>query len=212
MDKLKNVEGASIAPERATTAGETSPKYTSVGGVPLAPEVIVRGGTMSMRQEAQIRKNEDDANRRRAYQDRQQEVARTQNGPNTVASIHQKRLITEDSPRLALWYRKYDQYCLSEITMVNPPGTVGMEPMFTLVCARCLERGVPQGQAQLQVLNSNRRFSVDDTKRGPKKIHSSGIPQVVQICGTVTVEETIRCGAAGCGWAVKITDSKVEEV
>lgn len=187
------------------------PKYTRVGGVPVAPEVIVRGGTMSMRQEALIRQTEAEANKRRSHQDQQQQIAGMRQGPGSVASLHSKKLITEDSPRLALWYRKHDQYCASEITMVTTPTGV-MEPMFTLVCARCLERGVPQGQAQLQVRQSNRKFSIDDTQRGPKKIHVAGVPHVLQICGTVTVEDRIRCGAAGCGWTVRITDSKVEEV
>lgn len=164
---------------------------------------------MSSSLERNIKASEADANQRRAQQDQAQRIAAQQQGPGSIASLRSRKLITADSPRLTLWYRKHDQYCLSEITSV-PNGTGGIEMMFTLVCTKCLERGVPQGQAQLQVRESNKKFSIDDTKRGAQQIHVGGIPQVVQRCGTVTVEETVRCGH--CGWAVKIVDSNVEEV
>lgn len=188
---------------------ETKPNYAQAGGVPVAPQVLIRGGTMSSRQTNKMRQDEVDANRRRALQDQQQQIAGSQQGAGGVAALRSRKLITQDSPRLVLWYKKHDQYCLSEITMV--PGTSGgLEPMFTLVCTRCLERGVPQGQAQLQVRNSNRSFAIDDTKRGPQTIHEGNVPRVVMSCGTVTVNDTVRCG--NCGWAVKIVDSRVEEV
>lgn len=184
------------------------PKYTNLGGA--APQVIVKGGTMSSRQTLEVQKAEADANFRRGKQDQQRNIASTQHGPGSVATLRSRKLITQDSPRLVLWYKKHDQYCLSEITMVAKEDGQGMEPMFTLVCTRCLERGLPQGQTQLQVRNSNRKFSIDDTKRGPQRVEFGTTVQVVQRCGTVTVEDTVRCSA--CGWAVRIVDSKVEEV
>ena len=187
---------------------KSKPNFTRVGG--MAPQVIVRGGTMSSRQTNEMKQFEANSDQRRAQQERQQQIASAQHGPGSVASMRSRRLITQDSPRLVLWYKKHDQYCLSEITLVAKPGGGGMETMFTLVCTRCLERGVPQGQAQLQIRESHRSFSVDNTKGGPKRIEFGGMSQVVQQCGTVTVEDTVRCAA--CGWAVKIIDSKVEEV
>jgi hypothetical protein len=187
---------------------EKQPKFTRVGG--LSPQVFVRGGTMSSKQSNDIAQFEANSNQRRAQQAQQQQIASAQHGPGSVASLRSRKLITQDSPRLVLWYKKHNQYCLSEITTVAKPSGDGMEMMFTLVCTRCLERRVPQGQAQLQIRESNRKFSIDDTKRGPKRVEFGTSVQVVQQCGTVTVEETVRCGA--CGWAVRIVDSKVEEV
>lgn len=184
------------------------PKFTRAGG--MAPQVIVRGGTMSSRQENDMKAFEANSNQRRAQQDQQQQIAAGQHGPGSVASMRSRQLITQDSPRLVLWYKKHDQYCLSEITLVAKPGGGGMETMFTLVCTRCLERGVPQGQAQLQIRESNRSFSIDDTKQGPKRVEFGSMSQVVQQCGTVTVKETVRCSA--CSAAYRIVDSKVEEV
>lgn len=163
---------------------------------------------MSSRETHRIAKEEAEANQRRGGQEQQRQIAAGQHGPGSVASMRSRKLITEDSPRLVLFYRKHEQYCLSEITMV--PNGSSLEPMFTLVCTGCLLRGVPQGQAQLQVRSSNRKFSIDDSKRGPQKIHEGGVPRIVQSCGTVTVEEKVRCGS--CGWTVRIVDSKVEEV
>lgn len=165
---------------------------------------------MSSALTTQIQKDEADANRRRSLQDRQRQIAGNAHAPGSVASLRSKKLITEDSPRLVLWYRKYDQYCLSEITMVAMPEGGGMEPMFTMVCTTCIRRNVPQGQAQLQIRNSNRAFSLDETKRGPKKVEFGQTAQIVQQCGTVTVEDAVRCG--NCGQRYRIVDSKVEEV
>lgn len=184
------------------------PKFTRVGG--FAPQVLVRGGTMSSKQTNDIARFEANSNQRRSQQEQQKQIASAQHGPGSVASLRSRRLITQDSPRLVLWYKKHEQYCLSEITTVARSSGVGMEMMFTLVCTKCLERGVPQGQAQLQIRESHRNFSIDDTKRGPKRVEFGSVNQVVQQCGTVTVEDTVRCGA--CGWAVRIVDSKVEEV
>lgn len=185
------------------------PNFSSVGGVPLAPTVFVKGGTLSSRQTQQIQQAEHDANQRRAQQDAEMAKAAQPLGPGTVGSLRSRRMITEDSPRLVLWYRKHEQECVSEITMV--PGSSGqLDPMFTLVCTKCLERGLPQGQAQLQVRNEHREFSIDHTQRGPKRVFFGNTPKIVHICGTVTVKDKVRCGA--CGWTVRIVDSKVEEV
>jgi hypothetical protein len=185
------------------------PKFTSVGGVPLAPTVFVKGGTLSSSQTNQIKQAEHEANQRRAKQDQEMAAAAQPMGPGSIGSLRSRKLVTEDSPRLVLWYRKQEQECVSEITMV--PGSSGqLDPMFTLVCTKCLERGLPQGQAQLQVRNEHREFSIDHTKRGPKRVFFGNVPKVVNICGTVTVKDKVRCGA--CGWTVRIIDSKVEEV
>lgn len=165
---------------------------------------------MSSAQTTRIAKDEADANRRRDVQDRQRQISNAHHAPGSVASLRSKKLISEESPRLVLWYRKYDQFCLSEITMVAAESGNGLEPMFTMVCTTCLSRGVPQGQAQLQVRNSNRAFSIDNTQRGPKQVQFADTMTVVEQCGTVTVEEAIRCG--DCGQRYRVVDSKVEEV
>lgn len=185
-----------------------TPKFSLAGGV--APEVIVRGGTMSGRETNRIAAEEHAAEERRAFEAQKQQIAQTEHGPGSMASMRSKKLITQDSPRLVLWYRKHEQNCLSEITMVAGPK--GLEPMFTMVCTKCLERGVPQGQAQLQVRSSHRSFAVDDTKAGPQRVEFGSTWQIVQVHGTVTVHDIIRCPEAGCGGAYKITDSRVEEV
>lgn len=179
------------------------PKLSSV------PTVILKGGTLSSKQTNEIKQAEHEANQRRAQQDQQMAAAAQPLGPGAVGSMRSRRMITQDSPRLVLWYKKHEQECVSEITMVA--GSAGvMDPMFTLVCTKCLERGLPQGQAQLQVRNENRKFSIDHTTRGPKKVFFGSTSQIVQICGTVTVEDKVRCPS--CGWTVRIVDSKVEEV
>jgi len=179
----------------------------------IQPTVIVKDGTVSSREEHRIKAQEHDAERRRKHQD--QQVAMSNQGVGAdggVARLGNQNMINQSSPRLVLWYQKQQIECLSEITMVA--GAAGqLEPMFTLVCPKCLERRVPQGQAQLQVRNSHRAFSVDTSKGGPRQVHIGGGQQhIVMEHGKVSVNDIVRCSNTGCGWAVRITDSVVSEV
>lgn len=178
------------------------------------PTLIVKDGTRSSREDNRIRKLEADAERRRRHQDTQARMSHQGVGADgSVARLGNRRMVTQDSPSLLLRYKKGDLECKSEITMVQSPGGVGMEPMFTLVCPRCIERGTPQGQAQLQVRNSHRKFDVDTSKAGPQRVHvGNGVNQILMVHGTVTVHDVVRCSNTGCGWRARITDSIVTEV
>lgn len=191
------------------------PKYTSIGGVPIStgPTVIVKDGTVSSREESRIKESEADANRRRSHQDAQRMLSSMQLGPNNVARLGNRQLVTQDSPCLVLFYRKLQQHCISELTMVNRPLNEGggLEMMFTLVCPKCLARGVPQGQAQLQVRNSHRQFDVDTSKSKVRRIETGTEVLLKHQHGTVTVKDKVRCSNTGCGWTCRIIDSVVDE-
>jgi hypothetical protein len=186
---------------------------------PTGPTVIMKGGTSSSRYDKEIRLRQADAERRRALEAKRFEAARTaRNAPApTTARIGSHSLINQSSPRLVLYYMNKDgtvrQECKSEITMIAGQNAGEMDTLFALVCPACLARGVPQGEVQIMVRNSHRRFEIDERKKGVVMLRDpfTGAPDPVIVCGTVTVQDTVRCSNYNCNWAVKIGDSKVWE-
>lgn len=176
------------------------------------PTILVKDGVMSSQFENDMKQREQDAQRRRQHQDQQYKMSQQRVGADGgIARLGSSRMITQDAPHLVLYYRKYDQECVSEITMVPKPGSPEMELMFTLVCIKCLNRKISQGEAQLMVRQSHRNFWIDDRahNRMPVKLSNGAL---VNPAGKVTVADVVRCTNTGCGWAVKIIDSVVDEV
>jgi hypothetical protein len=190
-------------------------KQFKVGGVG-APTIIMKGGTTSSRYDNEMAKKQADADKRRQHQDTQMAIAQKQSGADgSVARLGSHRMIGNDSPRLVLQYLNRDrsirQECISEITHVNGAKPGELDMMFSLVCPKCIERGLPQGECQLFVKNSHRKFHLDTRKAGPRRVESAFGVQLVLVCGTVTVDDIIRCSNFNCTWSVRIDDSKVVE-
>jgi len=186
---------------------------------PTGPTVIMKGGTSSSKYDKEVRLREADAKRRRDLEARRFAAVRNSHKSQqpTTARMGSHSLINQSSPRLVLYYLNKDgsvrQECKSEITMIGGPTPGEMDTIFALVCPACLARGVPQGEAQIMVRNSHRKFDIDDRKKGVVVLRDpfTGAPDPVIVCGTVTVHDTIRCSNYNCNWAVKIGDSKVRE-
>lgn len=188
---------------------------SSIGASKLT--VIVKGGTTSSAYDKERAEQKRITELGRAQQDKQQAAAAFGTGMTskgfTSAHLTSLRMMDSGSPRLVLYYLNRDksirQECVAELVM-TPDG----DSLFTLVCPKCLERGEPHGSAQVMVRHSHRKFHLDQRKLGTVVMLDDpfGKPFQVRICGTVTCEETLRCSNVGCSWAVKIMDSKVEEV
>jgi hypothetical protein len=191
-------------------------KPMAVGGV--APTVFMKGGSTSAAYDKEMAKKRADAEARRAHQDRQMGLSQqstTLGGPAEVARLGSHRMITNDSPRLLLRYLNRDksvrQECISEITHIGGQAPGDVDTMFSLVCPKCLERGLPQGEAQLFVRNSHRKFHLDSRKAGPRVVDTPYGREVVLVCGDVTVDDIVRCSNFNCDWAVRIDNSNVQE-
>jgi hypothetical protein len=189
------------------------------GGVPT---ILVKGGTTSSSYDKEMALRRADAERRRAFQDAQAAVARN-NGLSregfSIARLGSARMITQETPRLVLYYMNADktvrQECKSEITFYEDPTRPGaMDMMFAMVCPRCLERGIAEGESQMLIRSSHRKFWIDERLKGSVVALRDpwGNPDPVIICGTVTVQDVVRCSNHNCNYAVRIQDSKVYEV
>jgi len=195
-----------------------APKYEF--GVPV---VIVKGGTSTGAYDREREKRKADAEMRRAQLDEQMAAGRQgatvdQSG-FTLARLGSARMVTEHSPRLVLYYMNRDhtvrQECKSEITTTeHPTDPARLDMTFALVCPRCLERGEPQGESQMLVRESHRKFWIDERTKGSVIALRDpwGNLDPVIICGTVTVQDIVRCKNYNCNYAVRINDSKVYEV
>lgn len=176
----------------------------------LAPMGLVRGGTTSSRYDQCIAERTADAEARRAHEDR---IAAAVEGgeEGVIARVGACNFVTAISPKLVLQYMNRDgsvrQECLSEITMY-PVADGTLDLMFTLVCPKCLERGLPSGECQVMVRNSHRKFHRDERKKGVIVVETVDGPLVVHRDCTVTCDDIIRCSNVYCNWAVRIDDSK----
>lgn len=192
-------------------------KASPPANAPTAPEIIVRGGTTSARYDQEMARRRLDAERRRRLEDRRHVQARAgaQMTPEgfTVARIGQRGISTE-SPRLVLNYLNKDktirQQAIGEITQLAMPSGE-LATMFTMVCPACVSRGVPQAEAQMMINDKHRKFYLDERKRGPVRLDTPDGPLVVIICGTVSVDDRIRCNNVNCGYSCRINDSNVYE-
>jgi hypothetical protein len=203
-----------------------SGQVTAIGGVPIA---IVKGGTTSSRYDRELQRREADAERRRKHEDRVRQIVATQEGG--VARLGVTSFM-RDMPRVVFFYMNRDgtvrQECVSEINFTEGPTQGSVDMFFTLICPRCLERGVPAGDAQLKVHNSHRKFFLREERHTVKLgIHNSvvlgrgeivdlrtpdGDPWTVVVCGSISVQDILRCSNYNCNWAVRIDESRVYEV
>jgi hypothetical protein len=189
-----------------------------IGGVPLG---IVKGGTTSFRYDQEMKKKAAEAEARRNAEEERFQAARegvqgTEEGL-VAARLGNYSMVNNTTPRLVLFYMNKDgsirQECKSEITMLPDPLGGPLDMMFALVCPKCLERGLPQGECQIMVRNSHRKFWLDTTKAGVIVLRDpfAGVPDPVIVSGTVTVEDRVKCSNYNCTWSVKIDNSKVWE-
>ena len=187
---------------------------STVGPSPLT--VIVKGGTTTSAYDKDRAMREHQSELGRQHQAKQEQSARIGTGMTKDGFVHSKltslRMMDNGSPRVVFYYLNKDksvrQECVGEIVM-TPDG----DELFTLVCPKCLERKESHGSSQIMVKKSHRKWFLDMRKQGTMVtlVDPYGQPFNVKICGTVWVDDIIRCSNVGCDWAVRIGDSKVEE-
>lgn len=184
-----------------------------------APLVIVKDGTTSTAQDRLNHEQRSDAEARRQADDAQRARAdgvKLDDSGFTIHRLGSLNLVDGDSPKLVLHYMNPDgtvrQDCESEITQeLGADGT--LVTMFAMVCPKCVARGVAMGHAQMLIRDTHRRFDLDVRKAGPVVVeYAWGFRKQVVVAGTVTCHDVIKCDAAGCGYRVRIDDSKVWEV
>lgn len=175
--------------------------------------VMMKGGTTSSRYDRERQRLEAQGKQGREHQDKQMQAAnagvmQTDQGL-AIASMRSMNLQQQGAPLLVLQYLNADksvhQECVSEV-VIDADG----DTSFVMVCPKCVARGEPMGLAQVMVRKSHRKFELDTRRAGELvKVESNGRPAMVRICGTVTVDDTIRCAGHLCDWTVKVIDSKV---
>jgi hypothetical protein len=186
-----------------------------MGGVPIG---LVRGGTTTSSYDKLVASQEQDAKRRRAGQDAMYAVRARRRRLGEMVRLGSLSFVNQTTPRLVLNYLNADrtvrQQCVSELTLIPAADRPNEWVLtFTLVCPRCVARGVPQGQAQMFVRDEHRKFWIDERKKGTVQVeYAWGWREAIYIAGTVTVQDIIRCDNYNCNYAVHIEDSNVLEV
>ena len=187
----------------------------SIAGVPIG---IVKGGTTSAAYDREMEARKQDAERRRAHQDQVRSIGTTHKHVDDLARLGSTQLVGTDSPRLVLHYMNADgsirQDCKAELTMVpKRDDPTKLEMMFAMVCPRCVERGVAQGESQMMIRESHRKFHVDERTKGQVVMleYAWGLRERVIIAGTVSVDDEVKCDNYNCTFKCRIDQSKVWE-
>lgn len=206
----------------------TLPTGGTIDAPAKAPMGIVVGGTMSSGREREIAEHEYRAELGRKKQDQMYALSQQGFHRGGLARVTSMALMDRGSPKLVLRYmtsvrdKSVRQDCIAEIMNEFKDGEP--DPFFMMVCVKCLERHVPHGQCQMKIQNSHRRFHLDSrpfpegVAGKTEKLFVVGEnpgepdrPVWVMLAGTVTVDDIVRCNN-GCGYAVRIEQSKVWEV
>ena len=217
-EEITKVEVPAPTPSspEATIAPEVAPPPTyDFGGVPT---VIMRGGTVSLRQETEWAKHRAEADQRRAIDDEQrrtQGARQTAEGFEVSQQLSMGKMVNSLSPKLVLHYMNRDgsvyQDCESEITQIpDETNASKMITMFAMVCPRCVSRGRPQGLSQMLIRDSHRKFYIDDRKKGPQPLMDAwGMRKQIIVAGTVSCDDIIKCTSEGCDYRCRINNSEV---
>jgi hypothetical protein len=191
----------------------------SFKGIPIkAPEVFVKGGTTSSRYDNLQAEKAANAEARRKHEDALAQLVDDAPNDGAIARTGSQRMVTAESPKLVLRYLNRDgsirQECISEITFFPVPNSLigEIDQMFTLVCPRCLERGIVSGESQLMIQSRHRKWHLDERHRMLVPVETPDGPIIVHQAGTVTCDDIIRCSNFNCTWAVRIDNSNVREV
>lgn len=224
------------AAESAPVATETKPSSAehaqglgipSVGSpptlsVPMAAFVRGGGAVMSTSEWDSIQRFEQDAERRRDVAAMEKKIAKIpiEHGGGR---IYEHRLTSapeiEQGYVLLEWVNgrneKTGLQCLADVQAITAhanekaaqSANEQVELQLVLVCPRCKERGIPQGQCQLAVRQSNRSWHLDQRHAG-EIIAFEGA--VYRSAGRVVDSEPIRCPR--CAWRARIHNNMVREV
>jgi hypothetical protein len=186
----------------------------TVFGLPQA--MFVKGGTTSMAHDRMVAEQEADAERRRSVQDAERQAASLpiedgggklySNNLSGNAGVSPKVLLRYLTQGGEERYESGDRLeCLADIM-------VGLDPLkpaeltLILVCPRCKTQK-PQGQCQIQVRQSNRRWELDPRTQGEPILFEGS---VYVSAGMVMESERFSC--PDCGWAARIDKNRVRPV
>jgi hypothetical protein len=180
---------------------------------PKAPTTIMRGATLSSREEQQNAEFMEDTRRRWAERDADSALARS--------SVHggfagEKVLDLGQPGTSAVAFVGYCiqndevQYMQLDVTMMMDDK--GMPDMaFVFVCPGCIALGYHPTQAQVVVRNSNRKWNLDTKSQGEVFVDETD-GRAYTLAGKVYCEEKCRCPRPNCGAVYRFGDWSPKDV
>jgi hypothetical protein len=220
--KTKVDEGAAapviVTPEQAA-AEEAAPQFLFGRRI----EGFVRGGTHTSGHDQMMAERVADAERRRdeAAAERREALNPTE---GAVAQLQTNNLALNPQAEAAYVLLKYctpsgevkhangdEVYCLADIVMAD--GTTNL--CVILVCLSCKSRGDHQGECQLRILQSNRKWYLDTRGWDGASAsfpHLAGQPFLFEgkpyrSAGVIMESERFSC--PNCGWSARIDKNRV---
>jgi len=220
----QQVDDAAPTPEPAPAAPEEGPR--EIMGLPV--DMFVKGGTTSMRHDRMVQQEEAEAERRRDEHDAMKRMAQVpvdQGGAMMFNNQLQPNPqgVPMETPKVELVYLtaggepEYNKgkplKCLADIL-------VGMDPAhpeeltLVLVCPSC-ETRMPQGQCQIQLRQTNRKWELDTRAAGTlilweEEVGNRKVVRTYRSAGVVMESERFTCPR--CPWSARIDKNRVRPV
>lgn len=179
-----------------------------------APTVIMKGGTLSSRDDREIEAFMADTRERWAARD--EERAQAQSNPRDGFAAEKVHDLGQPgtSAVAVLGYKTG----VNDIVVYMQADVVAMQDIygapdmaFIFVCPRCVERGIPQTMCQITVRNSNRKWHLDTKSQGKMFVdEKSG--QAYRLAGKIYCEEKCRCPRAGCDGVYQFGDWGAKDI
>ena len=194
------------ASERPTASPEQP--YEPENRICGMPMGWVKGGTTSYSWDMQVKAMEADAEKRRAELDRDRANAAA-GVVATGTKLHSHNFTDpRTSPKVLLTLvndRKETQALILADIVISD--NIDGEMSIIWPCPDCVERGVPQGQAQNRASNKSRHWALDPKGEGlPIRWEDATTGRVEWFisAGTVMDTEIFKCPGVGCSMWVKI--------
>ena len=171
------------------------------------PVTIMKGGTLSSREERNIQAFMLDTRERQKARDEERELAMRHRvsadetgGAGFAAETVHDLGQPGTSPVAFVGYKtgRGDEVQYMQLDVIAMTDNLGaIDETFVFVCPRCIERGYRSTMAQIHVRKSNRKWELDTRSQGELFIdENSG--KAYRLAGRVICEERCRCPMPSC--------------
>jgi hypothetical protein len=205
-DDPKKTEPVETRPEQPTVPdapeSKASPNYSLAAA-------WVAGGTRSSAHDKEVAQRKADAEKRRRELDAQRKMASVpieQGG----AQMYNSMLTDMHAPRIILRYG--DMEILCELTNDDLTG----DQLFIMTCPECYKHGAPQGESQIRIAYSQRKWHLDTSDAGQPDTYedtdffTGKKKRVVYVKGGVIKDtDILRCPHVACGGVKYRIDNNV---
>lgn len=192
---------------------KASPPAAAPAAAPreVAPPLLsyVKGGTVSLAYENQIKQKRAESEDRRAIERSRHETVKAD--PRGAKMMTADLGSQQKHAAIVLEIRNSDNRAEEFIRCELTVGQHENELILVMCCPRCAVK-YGTDEAQMHITTRNKKFELDQRRSGELWVNPRDPREMCTIAGTIHMHEIARCPGAGCTWAFRIDDSVIKPV